>query len=121
MDSFPDIILDSLFLIIAIVVLIVIGSLFFFLGKIPLFRWIGRFIFFTIKYTFLAIINLLFLILVSLMTTAGVIAIILSFDYMQWDLFLVGQEALTLIHDDFFTASFLISFCFVLGILLGTL
>src|SRR5699024_6300959 len=41
--------------------------------------------------------------------------------YLDWELFMVGNETLIVTHDAFFITAILISLCFVSSILLGTL
>src|SRR5699024_1603646 len=118
--AFQDIVLDSLFLIIALLLILCIGLIFFLLGKVPLFRWVGLTIIRTIRYVFITIFNMLAIGLLSGMATIGVIAILVLFHYLDWEFFMVGNEILILHHDVFFGASFLIGLSFVISILVGT-
>ncbi|HLQ70788.1 MAG TPA: hypothetical protein VK142_03255, partial [Bacillota bacterium] len=106
-----------------VVVLLVIfaGFILFLLGKVPLFRWIGITIITTIKYAFITILNVLAIGMISGVTAIGVALVLALFHYLDWALFMAGNEILIVKHDGFFVASFLIALCFVMGILFGTL
>lgn len=110
-----------MFLIIAILAVIIVGLIFFLLGKIPLFRWIGGAIITIVKYTLLTIFNLLAIGVISGLATIGVALAFGLFHYLDWKFFMVGKEILFIIHDAFFIVSFLTSLCFVSSILLGSL
>ena len=120
-ENLPDIILDSLFLIIAILLVIVIGLIFFLLGKVPLFRWIGGTMITIIKYALIVIFNILAIGVISGLATLGAAIILALFHYLDWEFFMVGNEILIITHEAFFIAAFLIALCFVIGILSGTL
>src|SRR5699024_1733475 len=120
-ETLPDTILDSFFLIIAILFIIFVGLIFFVLGKIPLFRWFGVILITIIKYALLTIFNLLAIGVISGLATIGVALTLALFHYLDWELFMVGNETLIVTHDAFFITAILISLCFVSSILLGTL
>jgi len=120
-ENLPDIILDSFFLIIAILLIIFIGFIFFLLGKVPLFRWIGITVITIIKYTLISIFNILAIGVLSGMAALGVAILLALFHYLDWELFMIGNEILIINHSAFFIASFLMGLCFVIGILFGTL
>lgn len=119
--TLPDIILDSFFLIIGILAIILVGLIFFILGKVPLFRWLGVTIITIIKYALITIFNLLAIGVISGLVTVGVALALALFHYLDWEFFIVGQEILIIHHSGFFIAAFLMSLCFVTSILLGTL
>lgn len=75
----------------------------------------------TIKYAFITILNVLAIGIISGVTAIGVALVLALFHYLDWDLFMAGNEILIVKHGDFFIASFLIALCFVMGILFGTL
>jgi len=101
--------------------IIFVGLIFFLLGKVPLFRWIGITILKIIKYTLIIIFNILAIGIFAGMAAIGVAIALVLFHYLAWELFMVGKEILIVKHDAFFTGSFLIGLCFVISILFGTL
>lgn len=101
--------------------MILIGFMFFLLGKIPLFRWIGITIITIIKYALITIFNILAIGILSGMAAIGVVMALALFHYVDWELFMVGSEILIINHKSFFIASFLMGLCFVVCILFGTL
>src|SRR5699024_5620671 len=55
------------------------------------------------------------------MAALGVAILLALFHYLDWELFMIGNEILIINHSAFFIASFLMGLCFVIGILFGTL
>lgn len=101
--------------------MLIIGFIFVLLGKIPLFRWIGIVIVNIIKYFLMTVFNILAILLLTCVTAAGVLGAFALFHYLNWELFMVGNEILIIGHDGFFTTAFLVGLFFVIGILIGTL
>lgn len=121
METFFAFILDSSILIIFLLFVIAIGFIFTLLGKIPPLRWIGRIIFNTVIYTLQLIFNILAVLIYSLVVAIGVIGSFLLFQYLDWNLFTVGDDILFITHDEFILTGFLIALFFVGGILFGTI
>lgn len=69
----------------------------------------------------MTIFNLLATILLSCVTAVGVLLAFGLFHYLDWKLFMAGNEILFIGDDGFFATAFLIGLFFVSGILLGTI
>lgn len=121
-EMLSDFISDSFILVVVVLLLIFIGFIFFLLGKVPLFRWIGIFMITIMKYVLITIFNILAIGVISGLVTIGAALAFALFYYLEWELFMIGSERLFVIHNDaFYIASFLTGLCFVVGVLFGTL